>query len=203
MRAVPLDQRRRASGTVVVDEAPMQMQTLILEAMDVNGGDLQLHIRALEDTIEVRGVRQTAGRLHPGERLRLIIETDHRRAARQDDGKPPGPVFPRQLLLVEDARGEFRALAEAQQADPVARALVAGHAPLDRVLELVGTRARVDFRVRLQPPEPPPEGAPVRVHRVHADALVAEKRRVHKHEAEPVLELLVVQERPELRFEDG
>ena len=202
MRPVPLHQRRRAGGTVILDEPSMQMQAFILQAVHVNRGDLEFHVRALEDAVQVGGIGQAARGLHPGELLGFVVEADHGCSSREDHRKAPRPIFALELLLVQHAGGEFRALAKSQQTDPVAGPFVALHAPLDRVFELVRTCPRVDLRVRVQPPKPPPEGPPVRVHGMHADSFVAEERRVYEHESKAVLELVMVQKCPQLCFEN-
>lgn len=57
--------------------------------------------------------------------------------------------------------------------------------------------------MRGQPPEPAPEGAPVRVDGVDADAFGAEKGAVDEDEAEARLQGSMREERTELVAEDG
>lgn len=181
MRTIPLNQSRSIGVAVLVEQLAVQIQAWVAQTVNVDGGQAQdvapahhLHEVGAAGKSDLGGVAQH-GRLED-----LGVEVDDGRAPGHQHGELEvgaglrGPELRGAHLLAEQqARGHLGALAEAQQADERAGgagAVVVVHGLPQRRVDVGDGLLILELRVVRQPPQPPLEGAVLRVHRQHVRA---------------------------------
>lgn len=185
MLPIPLNHRRRLRITIHMQQLPMQMQSRISQTMNMNRRNLQ-NMRT--HTLELMALGRPA-HIRARGMATVLAERNQRRPPREQHPKLiirirlPVPLQSN-LLIIQQARRDFRALAEPDDPDPGSRPRVALLARLDRVHQLLPSRGVVDSRVFGFPSQPAAEGAVVLVDGDDPGSGVAEEGAVREDEAE-------------------
>jgi len=183
VRAIPFNDRTRFGIVILVEHPSMQVQTLIIQAMHVNRRYAQ-HVRAVALVVEAlaNGTSCNTSRAFgqiakgdqwtpPGEKHRkLVVRVCH------------AILLHMYLLVIQQARSQFRALAESHKSYPRSGTFVFVLRRLDAVHHLFYRTLIIDLGMLRQPSKPPSERPKVLIDGYNARAGIAEERAIGEDE---------------------
>lgn len=211
MIAIPFQKMSRLPGAVLFVQLAVQMQTLIPQAVDMQGRQLQQRL-VLDDAFVQAGVN--IGGALEGVGLGVWAHSYQGRAASHEYGKAPVLVpqpglgiitlitsrdtasvheAPAALSLKQKTGANLGALAETHEADPLAGSalsVVIIHGAFELVANLLNGTRGVDGLVVGQPAQPTAVRPHVRIYREDARTSVAKERRVSEDETEGCREMV-------------